>query len=753
MKKKKTLKVISATAIAASAFVTAAPAEAATVAQADKLVQAAKAAGTILKWAISIEGTADGTTRPWTAYNNAKKAYDDAVKAVNTLPAAQKNKYLAELDEHVKLHINRTMAYIDAITAGENIRVKQKALSYQLDLNVVNDETEKAYHELSKEIRKQAILLDRVYGQSTRDLIRAQYKQSAEKVRDNAIYPVTVKIELDLAQKALAANNTVQAEKHIAEAKKYIKYVDNSVIKNALNTRLSTVETTYTPKVLKVSAAEPKRIKVEFNKAMLAGSGTNGAENTSNYAVSSRSIKSVTLSDDKKSAIIELYDSLYTSTTYSVTVKKNIQTAAYEAIGHADSISSFTFADTTKPTVSFVTTDSNGNLEIKFSEMIAAYSPLTVTLNGKTASFNSLYYDTDTAIVPKAELDRIGLQKGVNYSIVVTGARDLVVNYPNTMNTYSGTFFYNSLADTSAPFVRNVVRSGERSFTIEFSETLLNLAASNLVIKKNNGTTVPTSKVTDISSNKTKFEVELNASVYGTNESSVYLNIQVKDYKDLANNVARESNHAVTLTKDVSPLTISSYTFDINKNEFHFTFNKPLSTGSPIVKNITIYGPDGSLITPVVKPNNGNIMIIDAKNLSDGEYTFNIESGTVSDNSTSKNGNSWFSATILKKLDIVPPQASLEPSSVKGQFKVTFSEPVTDTALLHENYLFAGNILSSETSINLSTDKKLVTITFPEGTITETKDYAITVKNITDPSDNVMVPLVKMIRIIANPAE
>ena len=123
MSKKRTLKVLSASAIAASAFVTAPSIEAASVSQAEKLVKTAKDAGTVLKWAISIEGTADGKTRPWAAYNAAKSAYDKALKAVNTLPAAQKNRYLAELDQEVKLHITRTMFYIDAITAGEKIKI------------------------------------------------------------------------------------------------------------------------------------------------------------------------------------------------------------------------------------------------------------------------------------------------------------------------------------------------------------------------------------------------------------------------------------------------------------------------------------------------------------------------------------------------------------------------------------------------------------------------------------------------------
>jgi len=742
MRKKKVLNIVSASAIAASALVVAAPAEAATVAQADKLVQTAKAAGNVLKWAISIEGTADGTTRPWVAYNNAKNAYDAAFKAVNTLTAAQKNKYLADLDANVKLHINRTMAYIDAITAGETIRVKQKALEDQLKANLINDTTEAAYHELSKEIRKQAILLDRVYGQSTRDLIRSQYKQTAEKVRDSAIYPVTVKAEIDLAQKAIAANDRVKAEKHMEEVRKYLKYVDNAVIKKSLSDRFSTVENSYGPKVEKVSAAEPKRIKIDFSKPMLSGYGTNGAENTANYSVSSRTIKSASLSDDKKSVFIELYESLYTNSSYTVTVKKNLQTANYETFNKEDYVSSFTFTKTTKPTVTFVTTDSNGNLEVKFSELIDAYSPLNITINGKNAIINSFYPDADTVLISKAELDRLGLQKGKYYSIVVTGARDVLVNYPNTMNTYSGTFFYNSLADTTLPEVRYIQTKGERTFTIEFSETLIDLTASHLVITKGSTSVRPTS-VKDISGNKTKFEIELPTTVYATNESSVGLNVQLKDYKDLANNVGRTTNHYVNLTKDVTPLTFSSATFDRNANEFHIIFNKPLKAGTPVAKdNITAFDSSDKPFTPTLRANNGNKMIIDAKNLPDGDYIFIVADGTVKDDSTSQNLNKGFTASVTKKLDNVKPVATLLPSTVNGQFKVTFTKPVTDSALLPTNYSIniKGKVgpLPDGTNFTMSDDKKLVIITLPDNYIETSGNYTITVSGVEDSSRNVM---------------
>lgn len=739
MSKKRTLKVLSASAIAASAFVTAPAIEAASVSQAEKLVKTAKDAGTVLKWAISIEGTADGKTRPWAAYNAAKSAYDKALKAVNTLPAAQKNRYLAELDQEVKLHITRTMFYIDAITAGEKIKEKQQTLAYQQDLDIINDQTEKAYHELSNEIRKQAILLDRVYGQTTRDLIRSHYKQSAEKVRDASKYPVTVKMELDLAQKALAAKDSVKANKHIQEAKSYLKYIDNTVIKKYLTDRLNTLETSYVPKVVNVSAAEPKRIRVEFNKAMLSGSGTNGAENTSNYSVSGRTVKNVTLTNDKKTAVIELYDPLYTSTSYTVTVKRNIQSANYETLNTVDYTSSFTFSDKQKPTVSTITTQANGNVEIKFSEIIDSGSSLSITVDGKSVTANSVYSDTDTVILPKAELDRIGLRKGRSYSIVISGAKDVVVYTPNTMDTYRSNFMYNPTADTVAPGVRTLQVKDEKTITVEFTETLDAFTASNLVITKGNTTIRPTT-VKDVSNGqKTKYDIELPASVYGTNENSVWLNVQVKAYKDLDNNTGSTVDRSVSLTKDLNPPQFVSSLFDANKNEIHLTFNKPLKAVLPVANTITIYDSNDKSINYTVRTNVDNKLIIDAKSLPDGVYLINVADGAVKDNTLSQNNNRAFSTTVTKKTDSVKPQVTLVESTINGQFKAIFSETVNEqTATSPANYTYDGSTLPANTTFTMSADKKLVTITLPEGTIATTKTFNLTARNVKDLSDNVM---------------
>ena len=730
------IKVLSASAIAASAFVTAGPTEAATVGEVEKLMKAARDAGTILKWAISIEGTADGTTRPWTAYNNAKAAYDNALQAVNTLPTAQRTRYLAELDEHVKLHITRTMHYIDAITAGEKIRVKQQALSNQISRNLINDDTERTFHELSREIRKQAIMLDRVYGKSTRDLIRSHYKQSAERVRNSITYAVTVKIELDLAQRAIAANNYVKAETHLTNVRIYIPYVENAVMKRALTDRLNAIEGTAMPTVQKISAAEPKRIKVEFNKAMLPGYGSNGAENTANYSVSGRSLKSVTLSQDRKSAIIELYDPLYINSSYTVTVKRNIQTTNYESLTR-DYTTSFTFTDNIRPSVTSVTTNSNRHVEIRFSELIDGNSPISISIDGKGVKYNSLNSETDTVTIPRSELDRLGLRKGRTYSIVVSGARDLVEYTPNTMNTYRSSFLFNPAADTVAPEVKSIQVKDEKTLTIEFSEALASFSAtSNLTITKGNSTIRPTA-VKDVSSGeKTKFDIELPTSVYGKNEASARLNVQVKSYKDLEGNTGRTTDRTITINKDLTPPRFVSASYNLNTDEIHLTFDKPLKTVVPDKNKITLTYQKNTF-NPTVKTNVDNKLIINAKGLKDGAYTISVAAGAVLDRSISENKNHQFTTSVTKKSDATSPEVTFREAEGNGQFEALFTEEVdAASATTAGNYLIEGAAISKNSVLSISNDQRFVTITLPEGTIKTTKAYSITARGIKDLSDN-----------------
>lgn len=170
-----------------------------TYSQAEKLVvQAEKWAGA-LKWQISVEYNKTLAMPDMKLFNSTKTAYSTAQTAVNSLKDSRKAALQYRLDQNVKLHINRAVAYIDALNGGKKIEKLSNELRYLIKEEIYMIRMDDLYHELSYEIRKQAILLYRVYGKSTREAILAKYKLPAEQLKSKVAYFVTVK---DLVDKA-----------------------------------------------------------------------------------------------------------------------------------------------------------------------------------------------------------------------------------------------------------------------------------------------------------------------------------------------------------------------------------------------------------------------------------------------------------------------------------------------------------------------------------------------------------------------
>lgn len=233
MKKRKNVgsKVLVSGLVLSSAFVANNPVNAEKNTKAEKLVRSAESYAGSLKWAISVEGTnKDITSIPWDLYNKTKTAYQKAKDAVNQLKGDEKNLYEARLQQNVELYISttpnkvgRAVAYIDAVNAGKKIEEKKQKLEERLQKEIIDDETEKLYHELSRELKKQSKLLDRVYGKTTREAIRDYYKKSAEGVKADTMYPITIKMKLDLLDEAISNNKIEEVTKLITLLDELVK--------------------------------------------------------------------------------------------------------------------------------------------------------------------------------------------------------------------------------------------------------------------------------------------------------------------------------------------------------------------------------------------------------------------------------------------------------------------------------------------------------------------------------------------------
>ena len=751
MNKKKAIKVLGASAIAASAFVATSPsgADAASAKDVQSLVKAAKDAGTVLKWAISTEGSADGTTRPWAQYNAAKAARDKAVAAINTLPASQKAGYLADIEQNVNLHINRTMSYIDAITAGEKINVKKAALEAQIAKNLIDDNTEAAYHALSTEIRKQAILLDRVYGQTTRDEIRANYKKAAETVRDSVKYEVSAKIELDLAKKAIAANDTAKADKHLAEAAKYMKDAKNEAMKSALAKTVAELEAQMTPEVKSVSAVNLNTIEVKFNKAVDATDATT----VGNYTFDgSALVGSVKLSSDKKTATITLTTPVTNKTFKTFSVNNNAINVDGSTTTFIPEVSkALYFEDTTAPVVTELSYSPDGEIvTVKFSETISSLGTIKVydenNLVVADDSDFSLAADGKSATLDTTS-GAANLTNDKSYKVVFVGTTDLAGN--NFANNRFESTFKKEKNDTVAPELKSVTYVNNQTVRVAFSEGIKADAAGKIAdISLDNAAISAGIVVVEGTPSAAGEATLVSPGVYDVLVSTSQLapgahTVSINNFKDLQGNAVTtavskvfQSNTdsvAATITKTEVANKIVTFTFDENVN---------LGTASA-----TLVTPDGvhhsvaagAFGTVAGKPNQITVnlgSVVTASPLA-GSYTLKITSGSIVDGATTPNTKAY-DATFAMLNDTAKPTVSsvTVQSTDNDTVVVAYNEPMGDSALSLDNYLVDGQKVFK--SAIFDGDKQTVKLTLKDDALDISADRILTIQNVTDTSGNVI---------------
>lgn len=198
------------------------PTKAISFTEAEKYVEIAEKHAGVLKWEISLEyrknAYADPITYPnMEIFNNVKDSMNKAYEVIEKTDPATKARLKKRLDNHVYLHYKRAQAYIDAITSGRKIIVKRDLYEKEHKYYPISDNAETAYHTLSSEIRKQAILLYRVYGQSTRYAILDKYKTPGEEIIRKTKNIITVKMEADRLPSLMDSGDDTAIKKKFSE--------------------------------------------------------------------------------------------------------------------------------------------------------------------------------------------------------------------------------------------------------------------------------------------------------------------------------------------------------------------------------------------------------------------------------------------------------------------------------------------------------------------------------------------------------
>ena len=369
------------------------PASASAATTVDAAVKDAVSASKKLYWSWSVEGYGDGKVQPYAEYNLTKQKYAIAVKSVAALPKSKQASYTASL-ESVKEQINRAMVYIDAISSGKKIEAKRLALEKMIQADILNDDTEKKYHELTYEIKKQAAMLDKVYGKTTRNKIRAYYKQQAEKVRDSLLYPITVKMKLDQMEDEIAASKNVDTmAAAFAQVVLYLDKVPQAAYKAQLQTREEQVKAKI-PANLKVGKLkEALAMESEFKELdQLVSPGKSDAKVPVLYDTLTNHFK---LFSDKQAELISKRDAIMSDLDVPVKVIKEKLTALSKAKGIPPEAAK---AIALKETEDFTQFQSNGEV---YSSPDNGYGIMQVTRNAvqeNQYNWDEVKYDLDKNI-------------------------------------------------------------------------------------------------------------------------------------------------------------------------------------------------------------------------------------------------------------------------------------------------------------------------------------------------------------------
>ena len=772
MAKKKAIKLAAASAVAASAFVAAAPAQ--TDAASNVAVEVSKAV-TQMKVAYHTysDVTANGEFAPiadvYKEYNAAKAAYKNAKALVTKAGGEHKEAYLAQLDATYNEYIaKRVVTYIDAFNYATALEDKKEALEAALE-GKEWDKAEELYHEISYELKTRTVILHRVYGQTARNLLVDAFKVEAQDTRDSITNEVSVKMYYDKAADLVDESKLEEAKKAMDHVADYVAKLDKDTdFGAALLTQVSEVKAAYeaklAPAVESVSAINATQVVVKFNKEL----DKTTAEAEGNYKFNGTVLSTydgsatAVLQDDKKSVLVTFSASKNkTSFTFGVDGVKTSEKKDVAAFSTTVAVD-----DTVNPEVKSVTFASNGDLEINFSEPLTNVNPI-VRVAGQPVVITSVVAGDTKVVVPAANHS---VAAGATASVYVAGAKDTV---GNEMSIFNGSV--TKVADSTKPTIASVQQVGQDTLRVVFSETLGGTAADlndgdlkflkGAALNSTNSTVVKNTTVDP--SGKTYDVTFTDAEVYGspaTDSATVTLLLAKDAVKDVAGNGIEQYSQSFTFSADKTGPKFVSSAVATNKQSIELTFNEAFAAdvaGPPAVNNID----ENKII--VTDANGVRYQVIDAETvakgsgedakvllvdfvsstgtITNGTYTVQLQAGAVKDALGNTSAAATTTVTVGDSADTTKPVASLDASSGVNKYVVNFTEEVTTaTALSLGNYKLDGKALPSNAVIYFnSAAKNSVTIELPEGSVnignaSSGTDALLNVSGVQDKAGNTM---------------
>lgn len=218
MSKKKLTKIGLTAAVAASAVVATNPAQAASVSEAQTLVNEAAKQANALKPLYSVTKVEQVKTLSkglLDQYNKAKSAISKAQSSVKTIKGADKAKLEASLTG-ANEHVARAARLIDAIKVGQGLAEEIKAVQAIIDEQKIDADAVKAYDKLSYELKKAEAKISAVYGPAARSAVNDAHVKPAKQVKETVIYEVSIYLLVNKIDALVEAGKLEEAEAQLA---------------------------------------------------------------------------------------------------------------------------------------------------------------------------------------------------------------------------------------------------------------------------------------------------------------------------------------------------------------------------------------------------------------------------------------------------------------------------------------------------------------------------------------------------------
>lgn len=177
--------------------------------------------------------------------NSAKKNYQNTVKAIQASTLSQKEKQakLKEIETLYNEKITKGLVpYIDAYNYAtkylDPLLAEIKVAEAKNDFAAV----EKAYHQLSYQLKGRTAILYRFSGKASRDLLLDKYKQPSDQKRDELMVPVTIYMKTVEIEKLVKDNKLDEAKKVMESILVLVDRLPNSATNTFVNALLKEVE-------------------------------------------------------------------------------------------------------------------------------------------------------------------------------------------------------------------------------------------------------------------------------------------------------------------------------------------------------------------------------------------------------------------------------------------------------------------------------------------------------------------------------